>query len=96
MLTLPLKQWTFQTIVNTIKSQKFVPFIRVCVVWALYLLDASLGIKISVYEPMSDDTVDTSICLKSMIDSRVTNPTGNIDRHWERVNNSAFSNDGSE
>lgn len=91
MLTLPLKQWTFRTIVNTIKSQKFAPFIRV-----LYLLDASLGIKISVYEPMSDDTVDTSISLKSMIDSRVTNPTGNIDRHWEKVNNSAFSNDGSE
>lgn len=86
MLTLPLKQWTFQTIVNTI----------ICVAWALYLLNASLGIKISVYEPMSDDTVDTSIYLKSMIDSRVTNSTGNIDRHWERVNNSAFSNDGSE
>lgn len=96
MLTPPLKQWTFQTIVNTIKSQKFVPFIRVCVVWALYLLDASLGIKISVYEPMSNDTVNTSISFKSMIDSRVTNSTGNIDRHWERVNNSAFSNDGSE
>lgn len=96
MLTPPLKQWTFQTIVNTIKSQKFVPFIRVCVVWALYLLDASLSIKISVYEPMSNDTVDTSISFKSMIDSRVTNSTGNIDRHWERVNNSAFSNDGSE